>query len=231
MASFYDHVADTVRGIYDRRIDGPAILEAERYFPQSRLFIESWRQIRDEALAVRRRLSSVPRFHELMKAQETNSANDDRDWRIFIMKVYGHEVRQNLERCPVTASIIRQCPDVLSTSFSFLAPGKYIPPHRGPFRGVMRFHLGLSMPPADDGLPGCVMHVDKVPYRLGDGDSLLWDDTYTHELVNRAEDVRIALLLDVWRPEMPADMRALSHVIVSIARLGAALQPAGIYGD
>jgi aspartate beta-hydroxylase len=166
-----------------------------------------------------------------MAAQEANSANDDRDWRIFIMKVYGHEVARNISRCTVTASIVRQIPSVLSASFSFLAPGKHIPPHRGPFRGVMRFHLGLAMPPADDGLPGCVMWVDREPYRLGNGESLLWDDTYTHELINKADDVRVALLLDVWRPEMPADMRALSRVIVSIARFGAALKPAQQYGN
>jgi aspartate beta-hydroxylase len=228
--SLYDHAADTVRAIFDRRLEGPAVLDTERYFPQAGLFVESWQAIQAEALALIGRLSSVPRFHELMKAQETNSANDNRDWRIFIMKVYGHEVKQNLGRCPMTAGILRQCPEVLSASFSFLAPGKYIPPHRGPFRGVMRFHLGLSMPPGDDGLPGCVMNVDNVPYRLGNGDWLLWDDTYTHELVNRAQDVRVALLLDVWRPDMPADMRALSHAIVGVARIGAALQPAHAYG-
>jgi len=224
MTSLYDQVADVVRDIFDRRLDGPAVLP-ERYFPERRLFIDSWQAIRDEALTVRQRLSSVPRFHELMKEQEANSANDDRDWRIFVMKAYGYEVKQNISRCPVTASIVRSIPSVLSASFSFLAPGKYIPPHRGPFRGVMRFHLGLSMPPSEDGLPGCVMHVDGVPYRLGNGDSLLWDDTYTHELINRAEDVRIALLLDVWRPEMPVDMRALSHLIATVAYVGAAWRP------
>jgi hypothetical protein len=30
---------------------------------------------------------------------------------------------------------------------------------------------------------------------------------------------------------MPADMRALSHAIVGIARVGAALQPASAYGN
>jgi aspartate beta-hydroxylase len=223
MTSLYDHAADTVRYIFDRRLDGPAVLDADDYFPESKLFTENWRAIQAEALAIIGRLSEVPRFHELMSAQESNSANDDRDWRIFIMKVYGYEVAQNLARCPVTASIVAQCPSVLSASFSFLAPGKYIPPHRGPFRGVMRFHLGLSMPPGDDGLPGCVMNVDQVPYRLGNGDSLLWDDTYTHELTNKAEDVRVALLLDVWRPKMPVDMRVLSSAIVQIARFGASL--------
>lgn len=163
--SLYDHAADTVRAIFDRRLDGPPVLNAERYFPHAERFVKNWEPIQAEALALIGRLSSVPRFHELMKAQESNSANDSRDWRIFIMKVYGYEVKQNLARCPATAAIVRRCPEVLSASFSFLAPGKYIPPHRGPFRGVMRFHLGLSMPPGHDGLPGCMMHVDEVPYR------------------------------------------------------------------
>ena len=43
------------------------------------------------------------------------------------------------------------------------------------------------------------MNIDGVPYRLGDGESLLWDDTYPHEVWNRSDRVRIALLLDVWR--------------------------------
>ena len=77
--SLYDHAANTVRAIFDRRLDGPPVLEAERYFPHAELFVENWQAIQAEALALIGRLSSVPRFHELMKAQETNSANDDRD--------------------------------------------------------------------------------------------------------------------------------------------------------
>ena len=30
--------------------------------------------------------------------------------------------------------------------FSILAPGKHLPPHRGPYKGVMRYHLGLLIP-------------------------------------------------------------------------------------
>jgi aspartate beta-hydroxylase len=121
-------------------------------------------------------------------------------------------------RAPVTAGIVASCPNVLSASFSFLAPGKHIPPHRGPFRGVVRFHLGLSMPRKANGELGAVLWVDGEPHLLDNGDTMVWDDTYTHEVLNATDDVRIALLLDVWREGMPVDMRALSGAIVGMVR-------------
>ncbi len=224
MASFYDRAADAMRYVFDRRIQTPPTLDMDRYFPEASLFAQSWKQIRDEAITVSRTLSSVPRFHELMAAQTAISANDGRDWRVFVLKAYGYDVRQNQERCPATTKLVERFPSVLSASFSYLAPGKHIPPHRGPFRGILRFHLGLSMPEGDDGRPGAILWVDDGEYRLHNGDTLLWDDTYPHEVLNSTNNVRICLLLDVWRPEMPADMAALSHVIVSAARLAASLR-------
>ena len=221
MSDIYSHTADIVRNIFDRRIHTPAVLDASRYFPQGTEFAGAWKTIRDEALTVANGLHSVPQFHELMSAQKSISDNDGHDWRVFVLKAYGHDVRPNLERCPATAELVRRCPSVLSASYSFLAPGKHIPPHRGPFRGVLRFHLGLSMPRNGDGELGAILWVDGEPHRLADGGSLLWDDTFTHEVLNATGDVRIALLLDVWRPEMPADMVALSSLIVAGARLAA----------
>jgi aspartate beta-hydroxylase len=219
MPDIYDRTADLVRNIYDRRIDTPAILDIDRYFPDGMRFAASWEKIRDEALAISGQLRSVPRFHELMSSQSAISANDGLDWRIFVLKAYGHDVRGNQERCPLTTELVRNCPNVLSASFSFLAPGKHIPAHRGPFRGVLRFHLGLSMPVDGNGTPGAILWIDGEEHRMANGDCLLWDDTYRHEVLNTTNEVRTALLLDVWRPEMPADMIALSHVIVAAARV------------
>lgn len=219
MPDIYDHTANLVRRMFDRRINTPAVLDADRYFPDAGQFVQSWGQIRDEALTIAGRLQSVPRFHELVHGQTAISANDGRDWRVFVLKAYGYDVKQNLEKCPATAELVRRCPSVLSASFSYLAPGKHIPPHRGPFRGIVRFHLGLSMPRGSDGKLGAILWVDGVEHRLADGDHLLWDDTFTHEVLNSTEDVRVALLLDVWRAEMPADMAALSHLVVAGAWL------------
>jgi len=220
MSQLYDLTADAVRWIYDRRITAPPILDETRYFPEAPELARSWTAIREEALAVAGNLPSIPRFHELMQAQAPISANDGLDWRVFVLRAYGADIEPNLARCPATARLIAACPSVLSASFSFLAPGKHIPPHRGPFRGVVRCHLGLSMPRGEDGRLGAILWIDGVEHRLGDGDFLVWDDTYVHEVRNTTDDVRIALLLDIWRQGMPADMAALSSFIVGMVRLG-----------
>lgn len=217
MPDIYDRLGDAMRWVYDRRVDTPPVLDAGRYFPHAHLFTDNWEAIRDDALAVRGKIERVPLFHEIMRAQKEISDNDGRDWRMFVMKAYGAEITGNLESCPTMASILAQCPEVLSASFSLLAPGKHIPPHRGPFRGIMRFHVGLSMPRNSEGKLGATLWVDGVPHLLDNGDSMLWDDTFTHEVLNATDDVRIALLLDVWRPNMPADIKMLSGLIVGSA--------------
>jgi Aspartyl/asparaginyl beta-hydroxylase and related dioxygenases len=210
----YDRATGVVRAIYDSRIATPATLDSEHYFPNAKRFTERWTDIRHEALAVAGMLNQVPRFHDIMPAQADISANDGRDWRVFIMKAYGVTVQNNLQRCPTVAALLHAAPEVVSAILSFLAPGKHVPEHRGPFRGILRFHLMLSMPRDGNGVPACVMNIDGVPYRLGDGESLLWDDTYSHEVWNRSDQVRIALLLDVWRRDMPFDIALLSQAIL-----------------
>ena len=214
MGQLYDRAAEVVRAIYDSRIATPATLQAERYFPNAKLFDGRWTEIRDEAFAIAGMFNRIPRFHDIMPAQADISANDGRDWRVFIMKAYGVALEDNLRRAPTLAAILEQTPEVMSATFSYLAPGKHIPEHRGPFRAILRYHLMLSMPNDEAGKPACVMNIDGVPYRLGDGESLLWDDTYRHEVWNASGRVRIALLLDVWRKDMPMDIALLSRAIL-----------------
>jgi len=213
----YDAAIGLVRSLYDRSITTPSVLDEAHYFPNAKRFVSRWREIRDEALAAN--LNNMPRFHELMEAQRDISANDGRDWRLLILKAYGVAMPQNLARCPVIASLLEQTPEAVSCVLSYLAPGKHIPVHRGPFRGILRFHLMLSMPNDDSGRPACVMEIDSVPYRLADGACLLWDDTYPHEVWNRSHAPRIALLLDVLRPGMPLHLRIMSHAFMAAARL------------
>jgi aspartate beta-hydroxylase len=218
MVDIYDRTARFIREIYDRRIATPAVLELESNFPDWEKFARAWQAIRDEALAIGRRLQEVPRFHEIMPEQTPISANDGRDWRLFILKAYGIENPRNIEACPVLSSIVAAAPDVVSASISFMAPNKHIPLHRGPFRGVLRFYLPLVVPKTAGGSPAAVLKIAGSEYRLSEGECLLWDDTYSHEAWNCSDEVRVVLLLDVRRPHMPVDLAVFSGILMTIAR-------------
>ena len=223
MSLLYDWGSTVVRKVYDRRISGPPVLDSARHFPDAAQFIAAWHDIRDEAQRVACDLGNVPRFHEVMPAQEEISAQDAKDWRILILKAYGAPIQKNLVKCPHLAAVVSRCPDVLSASLFFLAPHKHIPPHRGPFRGVIRFQLGLIVPKDEFGRPAAVLKLHGQEYRVGDGESLLWDDTYVHEVNNRSGEVRAALLLDVRRHGMPWDLEILSRILIAGVRASVVL--------
>ncbi|WP_421725284.1 aspartyl/asparaginyl beta-hydroxylase domain-containing protein [Bauldia sp.] len=218
MTKFYDQASGVVRKVYERRIDAPPVLEVESDFPNARKFADQWEAIRDEAKAAR--LDAMPRFHDIMPEQADISANDGLDWRMLILKAYDVPVEDNLARMPLLTGLLDECPEVKSATVSFLAPRKHIPRHRGPFRGIMRFHLGLQIPQRADGTPATTMLIDDEDHSIGDGEMLLWDDTFPHEVINDADEPRIALLLDVWRPRMPVDMEVLSRIIVGAVKIG-----------
>jgi len=219
MVALYEWIVGVLRGIYGRRISGPPILPLEQFFPNGTRFTEAWHAIRAEALAIARDIASVPQFHEVMPEQAPISAMDDRDWRVFVLKAYGLEFRGNMERCPKLSSILSATPEVISATLSFLAPWKHIPRHEGPFRGIMRFHLGLSMPVVDN-KPAAPLRIADHDYFISNGECLLWDDTFPHEVSNNSAHTRIALLLDVWRPDQPGDLAVLSRLIVRLVQLG-----------
>ena len=220
MGRLYDSGARLMRRIYDRRLHDAAVLDAARHFPDAVSFETNWQAIRTEALQVAASIANIPRFHEIMREQADISANDGRDWRMYIMQAYGVRFPRNLARCPTLAALVAQSPDVLSASFSFLAPGKHIPPHRGPFRGILRGYLVLSMPLDSEGRPAATLTVDGHPHRLHEGEFMLWDDTFEHEVLNASDEVRIVLLLDIRRRSMPLDLRLLSNAVIALVRLG-----------
>ena len=226
MSILYEKSAHLVRIIYDKRIFGPPVLAPEQHFADAQRFAALWPALREEALAVAAQMHGVPRFHELMPEQAKISANDQRDWRMLVLKAYGVTIPANLNRCPTLAGLLATSPEVLSATLSFLAPYKHIPRHRGPFRGITRFYLGLSVPVDANGRPETVLAIADIEHRIANGEYLLWDDTYPHEVWNRSDRVRIALLLDVRRRGMPWDMALLSRLLIAAIAFSVRLRKA-----
>ena len=121
MSVAYDYAAGLLRRLFDRHIDGGAVLDPAA-FPDAGRFVRAWTDIQAEAFAVARDMPRIPRFHEIMREQYDISANDARDWRMFIMQAYGQPFPRNLSRCPTVASIVATSPDVLSASLSSSRP-------------------------------------------------------------------------------------------------------------
>jgi aspartyl/asparaginyl beta-hydroxylase (cupin superfamily) len=88
--------------------------------------------------------------------------------------------------------------------YSILEPGKYLPPPRGPYNGVLRLHLGLIVPEPRDMLG---IRVGNEIYRWREGEVVIFDDAYAHEAWNRTPHTRVVLFVDFRKPlRFPASM-------------------------
>ena len=81
--------------------------------------------------------------------------------------------------------------------FSILEPGKRLPPHRGPYNGVLRLHLGLLIPEPRE---RAAIRVGPEQHHWTEGRVLIFDDAYEHEAWNETEQVRVVLFVDFERP-------------------------------
>ena len=80
--------------------------------------------------------------------------------------------------------------------FAELPPGGTLNPHRDPYAGSIRYHLGLDTPNDN----GCYIVVDGERYSWRDGQSVLFDETFIHEAHNTTNSDRIILFCDIERP-------------------------------
>ena len=108
--------------------------------------------------------AAIPAFQDI-SVDQIDLSDDDR-WQTYFLFGYGFEVREHTAACPRTTELVRAVPGMKTAMFSILAPGKHIPHHRGPYKGVLRHHLGLIVPePAQD----CRIRVGDEDAPLGGG--------------------------------------------------------------
>lgn len=126
-------------------------------------------------------------------------------WDTFGFYAFGLKVNRNCKLCPKTTKLLEQVPDLVSAGFSSLAPGTHIQPHNGYPDGVLRCHLGLTVP------EDCAIRVGSDTRNWVEGKCLVFDDTLEHEAWNRSPHTRVVLLLDFKAPAglLPQPEKAL----------------------
>ena len=96
----------------------------------------------------RRARDDLPNFQDI-STDQYHLTDDDR-WKTYFFYGYGFRSDANCARCPETTRLVETIPGMTTAMFSILAPGKRIPPHDGPYKGVLRYHLGLLVPEPED---------------------------------------------------------------------------------
>ena len=196
-----------------RFVKNPPYLDVESHFPQHRLLVENWKAIRAELEEVLRNDENVPKFHEVDRIQRYISARDKVAWRTFIIKAYGKWSNVNAAKVPRTAALLEQMPQITTAMFSILDGGKHIPPHIGFFKGVLRYHLGLIVP-AD---APCFIVVGGKKYAWKEGEDVLFDDTFTHEVWNKSSHRRAVLFCDLFREnDLPGWVQYLNRKMFNL---------------
>lgn len=179
----------------------PLIPESE--FPELAALSANWRVMREEAL----RLQDEGYIRGALNNNDIGfNSFFKRGWKRFYVKWYDEPLASAEALCPKTVELLRQIPTVKGAMFALLDPRSHLNPHRDPFAGSMRYHLGLVTPNADT----CFMSVDGERYFWKDGEAILFDETYIHYVENNTDETRIILLCDIERPLRVGFMRVIN---------------------
>lgn len=160
----------------------------------------SWcKELRDNYLEIKKEYinyinnhGKLKRFKEIDKVQ-TNYDVSDIPWDVLFLRVYNQDTSK-IVYFPKTYKLISNTPGCSLAMFSVLHPGKMIPPHQGPFKGVLRYHLALVTP---KDYKKCTIKVNKIKYNWKEGDDVMFDDTFVHSVKNDTDETRIVLFLDI----------------------------------
>ena len=136
------------------------------------------------------------------------------------MKWYGEPLASAHALCPNTVALLATIPQVKAAMFALLPPGAKLNPHRDPFAGSLRYHLGLITPNSDD----CRIFVDGEEYSWRDGKDVLFDETFVHWAENRTDKTRVILFCDVERPLRTSVVRAINRVVSRVLGQATAAQ-------
>lgn len=193
--------------------DGRAVFfDVDETYPSLRLIDEHFDVIREELRAILPDSHRIPRYHEVDPSQKGISVGE-KDWRFLVLHMYrAGSMVPNREQCPRTVAILDRIPGLVGAYFSILDGGKSIPAHRGPYLGYLRYHLALEVPREN---PPSIRIKDEF-YTWREGEGILFDDSWEHEVFNTADESRVVLIVDVFRP-MPWPLALLNR---TVARFG-----------
>jgi aspartate beta-hydroxylase len=163
-------------------------------FPFMIKLMEHYDVIRDELL-----YNLAERSYVFNNEQENVNVVTGGDWKALQIKTspgFNYGYTKYAEYFPRTVKILQECnEDFLLVKFSAIKPGTHIEPHTGPSNERLRSHLTL-------------IHTGGARIRVGsewrtwkEGEGMILDSSWEHEVLHEGRDIRVILILDIWHPD------------------------------
>lgn len=132
---------------------------------------------------------------------EAESLKDVGDWKQFELFARGNKNMKNCQKAPFTCKIIETFPAARhckrgQVKFSVMHPGTHVWPHCGPTNCRLRAHLGLKVPANTN------IRVAEEKRSWKEGQLLIFDDSFEHEVWHNGTTLRLVLIIDVWHPDL-----------------------------
>lgn len=182
-----------------------SVLPTEQ-FPWAKSVEAEFVNIKSEAQALLTQLPQIVNFNQVLPSQRALTQDDL--WKSYFLIGLGEDVLPHQKNCPLSTKALKKIPGVINAFFSILLPGTHIPAHRGPYAGILRYHLGVIIPQGD-----CAIRVDQNICPWEEGESLFFDDSFEHEAWNRTKEIRVVLFVDIVRP-LPPILSQLNQTII-----------------
>jgi len=193
-------IGKATRGLFDAMIapfskipNDPVIDTA--LFPEAEAMRARWEEVREELETLLLERAAIPPLSDI--SPDHQGIADKTKWRSFFLYGYKYRIDANCAKAPKTAAMLDEFPGLETAMFSIMAPGTYVPHHRGVSKATLKFHLALKVPNPDD---QCFIEIDGKNYHWREGEWLIFDDCYQHAVTNMSEEERVVLLLEVRRP-------------------------------
>ncbi|KAL1493466.1 hypothetical protein ABEB36_011513 [Hypothenemus hampei] len=137
---------------------------------------------------------------------EIENLKDTGTWKQLELFARGQKSLKNCAKSPITCSIIQMFPEASGckrgqAKFSVMHPGTHVWPHCGPTNCRLRVHLGLKIPSKT------FIRVAEETRSWKEGDLIIFDDSFEHEVWHNGSDIRLVLIVDVWHPELSFEER------------------------
>ena len=209
--------AGLVNRLFYRHAGGqnrPVIFDIAKTAPALLTLDQNYQVIQQELDAVLQHKDRMPNYHDLDASQTKISAGDqpDKNWKVFMLFLSGMDAQSNQALCPHTTDLALRIPGLFQAFFSILDAGKRIPAHSGGYLGYLRYHLPLRVP---EHKPPSI-RIKSHHHVWKEGQGVLFDDSWDHEVYNESADIRVVLIVDILRP-MSMPLHAMNWLLNRLA--------------